>query len=89
LGKAACPNCTIRYSRSEKWWECWKPQEPTGHCCSEEVEGPNYCCEKKHLPESWYKIREHGTLESAKGINKQLEISLTVLKEGDEEQNPS
>jgi hypothetical protein len=86
LGKAACPNRMIRYSRSKQRWESWKPDEPTGYGCSAEARGPNYCCEKKHLPESRYRIR---TLKSSKSINKQLEISMTVSKEGDEEQKLS
>jgi len=81
LGRAACFDCMIRYSKTDKRWECMKPAAQSGVRCSAKVPSPLYCCSEPHVPDSQYKFRSMGAAERklAKASNEQLTINLNVI----------
>jgi len=83
LGRAACFNCMIRYSLTDKRWECMKPTACENcYRCSAEVQAPDYSCTESHAPESQYSFNTPSVEEKklAKAKNKQIYIELRCKK---------
>jgi hypothetical protein len=82
LGKSFCTTCMIRYSETNKYWQCAKPAKSgpfPGYCCWEKVEGPNnYFCDKEHLTESEYELVYKTTPEDVTRYNKLAEVNIVV-----------